>query len=281
MNAVIPATTTTEVEQGPSFWARLGQALQAGSRQLSQGVSSVAGLIDADLRRDLLQMPLLALTVIGPRYAPIRALPDDGHRPILFLHGLGGHRGNFLPMRAWLGMRGRRRGYAIGMTAGVDLMTLGKELSSLIETILDVNGLPADAQVDIVAHSMGGVVARLALLEVGSLARVHTLVTLGTPHSGTQIARLGGTHRCHDLRPGSPVMAALAAQLPWRGPTQLVCLWSVDDPIMQPAQTAQVDGADNRLLEAHNHTDYLLKVSAWKHILAALGDGRAQYETTR
>lgn len=270
MNDLLPVPVVTpHIEPGPGFWQRFGEQAARLARAAGEGITAAIESVDADLRRDLLQMPLLGLTVLGPRYAPIRALPDDGHRPILFLHGLGGHRGNFLPMRAWLGLKGHRRGYAIGLTAGSDLMTLGRELSAAIEEILTVNGLSDGGQVDIVAHSMGGVVARLALLEVGTMQRVHTLITLGTPHAGTQLARLGGTGRCRDLRPGSPVMEALAVQVPWRGPTRLVCLWSEADPIMMPAGTAVVEGGDGVLVEGV-HTDYLLRKEVWQVVLGRL-----------
>ena len=261
----VPAPLSAPPEEPPGFWSLAGQQLRLCAQALGAGVTTAIESIDADLRRELLQMPVLALTVLGPRHVPIRALPDDGHRPLVFLHGLGGHRGNFLPMRSWLGLQGRRRGYAIGLQSGVDLMTLGRQLSTTIDQILTANRIP-DGQVDIVAHSMGGVVARLALLEVATLQRVHTLVTLGTPHQGTQLARLGGTQRCHDLRPESPVMSALSVQLPWRGPTRLVCLWSRADPIMQPAETAMVEGAYDVVMAAHNHTDYLLRKSAWRAV---------------
>ena len=267
MNDLLPVPAVSpHLEPAPGFWHRLSAQAMRLAHAAGEGISTAIESVDADLRRDLLQMPLLGLTVLGPRYAPIRALPDDGHRPILFLHGLGGHRGNFLPMRAWLGLKGRRRGYAIGLTAGSDLMTLGRELSAAIEDVLSINGLSDSGQVDIVAHSMGGVVARLALLEVGTMQRVHTLITLGTPHAGTQLARLGGTGRCRDLRPGSLVMEALSVQVPWRGPTRLVCLWSEADPIMMPAGTAVVEGSAGVLVEGV-HTDSLLRKEVWTVIL--------------
>lgn len=42
-----------------------------------------------------------------------------------------------------------------------------------------------EGKIDIVAHSMGGIIARLYIQEFGGSARVHTLVTLGTPHRGS------------------------------------------------------------------------------------------------
>ncbi|WP_370467254.1 esterase/lipase family protein [Streptomyces sp. 5-10] len=46
--------------------------------------------------------------------------------------------------------------------------------------------------VDVIGHSLGGLIARRATTSsasVGTDARVHTLVTLGTPHGGTLLSR--------------------------------------------------------------------------------------------
>ncbi len=257
----------------PGFWTLLGQGIVAGAQRVGAGMSAAFHAVDPDARHDIAQLPLLALTVLGPRHAPIAPLPDDGHRTLLFIHGLGGHRGNFLPMRLWLGLRGRRRGYSIGLPPGDDLQHLGRWLCALIDEIVQVNDLPDDAQVDIIAHSMGGVVARLAALEVHTAQRISTLITLGTPHAGTGAARFAATARCRDLRQGSAVMQRLAAQVPWSGHPRLICFWSASDPMMQPERTAQVPGADNRHLRGHSHTDYLLKPTAFAAVLDAL-EGR-------
>jgi triacylglycerol lipase len=53
-----------------------------------------------------------------------------------------------------------------------------------------VRALPA-ARVHLVAHSMGGLDARYAIARLGLTDRVASLVTIGTPHRGTPLARLG------------------------------------------------------------------------------------------
>lgn len=53
-----------------------------------------------------------------------------------------------------------------------------------------VRGLPA-TRVHLVAHSMGGIDARYAIARLGLTDRVASLVTIGTPHRGTPLARLG------------------------------------------------------------------------------------------
>jgi hypothetical protein len=94
---------------------------------------------------------------------------------------------------------------------------------------------------------MGGLVARLALRDPATTARVATLVTLGTPHLVTYAARFGATQNVLDLRPGSPAMTELHLQLPWRGPPhqpRLVALWSPADVLLLPAEAARAPGAD-------------------------------------
>jgi murein DD-endopeptidase MepM/ murein hydrolase activator NlpD len=70
-----------------------------------------------------------------------------------------------------------------------DLRVAGAQLATLLE---DVTRVAPGVPIDVVAHSQGGVVARLALADGerrGALpASVHTLVTLGSPHQGANAA---------------------------------------------------------------------------------------------
>ena len=125
---------------------------------------------------------------------------------------------------------------------------------------------------DVVAHSMGGLVSRLALRDPKTAARVHTLVTLGTPHRGTHAARFTGGKLMTALRHDSGLMARLGTDLPWRRPTRLICFWSGSDPLMQPAETATVPGADNREVQGFSHLDWLMRRQAWMDVQAALTD---------
>jgi len=255
--------------EGPGFWGTVGAGIASGARVAGRGIAAAYNAVDPDVRRDIARMPILGLTVLGRRHVPIEPMAEDGRRPILFVHGLGGHRGNFLPMRSWFALKGRRRTYSIGLPDD-DLIDLGDRFTEIVREVVAVNGLKEDDRIDIVAHSMGGLVARLALLDVGVTNRVHTLVTLGSPHGGTHAARFAGSGRAKELRPDSEVIKRLSVQIPWAGPTRLVCLWSKADPLMQPATTAVMDGAESEELPDMTHTAYLLDRRAWRAVRAAL-----------
>ena len=59
------------------------------------------------------------------------------------------------------------------------------ELKTHVEGVLDQNG--AD-KVHIIAHSMGGLDARLMIVELGMAEKVASLTTIGTPHYGSPVA---------------------------------------------------------------------------------------------
>jgi hypothetical protein len=76
------------------------------------------------------------------------------------------------------------RPYRARDTAG-DLGEAGARLARLLRRLADDHpGVP----IDVVAHSQGGLVARAALARARAPTEVQTLVTLGTPHRGADLA---------------------------------------------------------------------------------------------
>jgi triacylglycerol esterase/lipase EstA (alpha/beta hydrolase family) len=262
-----------------SGWARTGRGFAAIGRALGEAgawvgkTASGAYLsIDPDLRRHVGQLPLVGLTLLSPRTARIEAQPDDGHRPIIFVHGLGGHPGNFFPMRKFLSLHGRKRTYALALDPAADMSANAERFARFVDEVIRANDLPSGAQVDCVAHSMGGLVVRLAI-DGDTSARIATLVTLGSPHQGTYAARYGASRNVVDLRPDSAVMRRLAAQLPWPGPPshpRLVALWSASDVLLLPAEAACTEGAETIEMIGFTHYSYLLHPRGWTQVLSAL-----------
>jgi len=283
------AMTNLAVEMDPvsiedSGWARTGRGFAAVGRALGgagawvgRAASSAYLSIDPDVRRHVGQLPLMGLTLLSSRRASIEAQESDGYRPIVFVHGLMGHPGNFLPMRKFMSLHGRKRTYALALDAMASMEENAEAFSQLVDEVIRVNDLPADAQIDCVAHSMGGLVVRLAL-ETKTSARIATLVTLGSPHQGTYAARYGASRNVVDLRPDSPVMRRLAAQLPWSGPPsrpRLVALWSGADVLLLPANAACAEGAETIEMIGFTHYSYLLHPRGWSQVLSVLSDQAA------
>lgn len=280
--AVEPARAEpVQIVPGDTGWARTGRGFAAVGRALGdaglwigRAASSAYLSIDPDVRRHVGQLPLMGLTLLSPRTAQVESQPNDGEKPIVFVHGLVGHPGNFLPMRKFMALHGRKRTYALPLDAAANMQENADRFCEFVAEVIRVNDLAPDAQIDCVAHSMGGLVVRLAL-ETETAARIATLVTLGSPHQGTYAARYGASRNVVDLRPDSPVMRRLAAQLPWPGPPsrpRMVALWSEADVLLLPAQAACAEGAETLEMPGFTHYSYLLNPRGWRQVLQVLSD---------
>ncbi len=256
----------------PTLDAILSGLLAAG-RGCHRAYRWTVELADIDARKHISQLPQMALCSLGPRTRRVKPLPDDGHRPLIFVHGLGGHPGNHLALRSYLGLRGRRRVYSVDLGRNTPLLDAAEAVSTAIERVVAANGLGPDEQVDLMAHSMGGLVCRLAIENEVSRARVATIVTMGSPHQGTLMARLVGPSaaRAQELRIDSTTIRSLNAQLPWPETfPRLVSLWSPNDVLVMPNARAEVEGATNRRCDGFTHFTWLLEPHGWRVVEAAL-----------
>lgn len=253
--------------------AVVGRLLGRAAVGLGTSLAQAYHALDPDLRRHLAQMPLVGLTHLVRGRPAIEARPDDGHPVVLMVHGFGGQRGNFLPMQGYFRWKGRTRSFSVGFEETNAPAAMADELRVFIAEIAEVHDLAEDDSIDLVAHSMGGLICRVALEDPAVARRVRHLVTLGTPHSGTFAARFAGTGSAHALRPGSDLVVRLAAQLPWTGPPALppiTALWSGSDVLLLPAEAAKLEGADNLEMEGFTHLSYLLHPASWAAVLGVL-----------
>ncbi|AGP57137.1 hypothetical protein M271_28385 [Streptomyces rapamycinicus NRRL 5491] len=122
-----------------------------------------------------------------------------------------------------------------------DLRTAAALLGRHIEEACARTG---HGQVDVIGHSLGGLIARYYVQRLGGDARVHTLVTLGTPHGGTRIAPLLSVHPLvRQMRPDSSVITELRQPAP-DCRTRFIAFWSDVDQLMIPKETVRIDHPD-------------------------------------
>jgi pimeloyl-ACP methyl ester carboxylesterase len=109
----------------------------------------------------------------------------------------------------------------------------------------------------LVGHSMGGLVIRAWCLRNPALAvQVPQVVTLGSPHHGTELARWGSSAAARAMRRTSQWLDRLEQGERQELPTlraRTVCYWSPCDNIVFPATTATLAGADNRIAAPVGH----------------------------
>ncbi|WUV20725.1 alpha/beta fold hydrolase [Streptomyces sp. NBC_01485] len=173
----------------------------------------------------------------GPAQLPTQAPP-----PVVLLHGFIDNRSVFVLLRRSLAQHGRHRVESLNYSPlTCDIRTAAELLGRHIEEICERTG---SRQVDVVGHSLGGLIARYYVQRLGGDVRVRTLVTLGTPHSGTRVAPLANAHPIvRQMRPGSEVIEELSRPAPGCR-THFVSFWSDLDHLMDPLETACVDHPD-------------------------------------
>ncbi|MEU5662789.1 esterase/lipase family protein [Streptomyces longwoodensis] len=169
-------------------------------------------------------------------------LPTQGPPPVVLLHGFIDNRSVFVLLRRSLVQHGRHRVESLNYSPlTCDIRTAAELLGRHIEEICERTG---SQQVDVVGHSLGGLIARYYVQCLGGDLRVRTLVTLGTPHSGTRVAPLANAHPIvRQMRPESPLIQELQAPAPGCR-TRFVSFWSDLDHLMDPLESACVDHPD-------------------------------------
>jgi pimeloyl-ACP methyl ester carboxylesterase len=100
--------------------------------------------------------------------------------PIVLVHGIFGHPTGFWRLRQHLEGQGLTRFASFAYGPRLDYQRLSADLGALIETVRARSGAP---QVDVVGHSLGGLVGRY-LVEHGDARHVRRLVSLGSPWYG-------------------------------------------------------------------------------------------------
>lgn len=169
---------------------------------LGRELSSLAYAV-ANLPRALGQGKPVVLEL--PLLGPAPAVPIG--TPVLLLHGYLGTGAAWAPLVRRLHEEGFVNVFALrydSLSAGVP--ELAAVLADAARTAMARTGY---AGVHLVGHSLGGLVARYAVQRLGLDRVTRSVVTIGTPHRGSRLARLGVGPAVAQLRPGSVLLRQL------------------------------------------------------------------------
>ncbi len=225
----------------------------------------------------------LVMALVGLHASPADARTDTRNKPVVYVHGYNpfgdGADCNMWSsmdntLRAW-GLTGPKvtvryyfgdtnctqslqshgtngRHYdpgAVPWDRYVRIEHLGYRLAWMIYNQYSSKGIA----VDVVSHSMGGLITRYALAQVARrhadfppYLYVEDSVTLGTPHAGTGWADWCWTTQCEQMRPGSSLVNWLAANAPnpqGSGGTDWTAVGSYDDEIVSEGSAISMSAA--------------------------------------
>jgi pimeloyl-ACP methyl ester carboxylesterase len=191
--------------------------------------------------------------------------------PILLVHGMVDNRSIFTLLRRGL----RRRGFGRVLTLNYspltnDVRTAAEGLAARVELLCAETGFE---RIHVIGHSMGGMIARYYVQRLGGDERVHTLVTLGSPHTGTLAAHLVPHRLARQLRPDSDVVAELKGRAAGCR-TRFLAVWSDLDQMIVPRRAARLEHPDllarNVLIRGVGHMSLPINRRAVHEISATL-----------
>ena len=180
------------------------------------------------LRSVASELAIVALHPIG-LWPGLWSRPTAGRPLVILVHGLFHNPG------AWALFRRRlhARGFA---TACFGYASWGTDWDSTVANLRQYlkDTLPADPQQDVhlVGHSMGGLLLRCALADLGE-PRIRTLVTLGTPFEGSKLSPFALSSLGRYLGHRGETVARVAA-LPTPGSVRCLALRSPADNMVLP-----------------------------------------------
>jgi triacylglycerol esterase/lipase EstA (alpha/beta hydrolase family) len=191
----------------------------------------------------------VAALVVVPRLGGSHVDPvaQDTQPPVLLVPGYGGGTAGLEVLATALRREGRDA--TIVHLAGDGTGDLNVQAGVVQDAVRRALAAGASS-VDLVGYSAGGVTVRLWAnrYDGGSVAR--RIVTLGSPHHGTELASLATElaprscpTACHQLATDSDLIRQLdhGDETP-DGPAW-VSIWTADDQISTPPETADLDGA--------------------------------------
>jgi len=211
------------------------------------GFAAMARLFLTEVWTVAASWPLMALHRLLIR----DPLPAPARLPVVLIHGVLVNDGVWLTLRRFLLRHDVAPVYTMNYGPPLaDIEWFAEQLDARIEQVRAATG---SERVVLVAHSMGGLVARTYLRRFGA-QRVAKLITIGTPHHGSMLAWSFPGTSLAQMHPGNPWLAALNRGEGAPAPVPIASIWSRHDSMVAPQASSVLGNAENIALVgvAHN-----------------------------
>lgn len=201
-----------------------------------------------------------ATVLIGtPAFAQTRT-------PVVFVHGYGGSASNWNTAQTVF----RADGYSSSLlftydyNSNTDLTRSAAGLSTFVEQVKARTG---SATVDVVNHSMGGLVTQWYVHELGGASSVeHVASIAGANHGTTYASGCISFPSCRQMYPGSSFIQRVTSGDETPAPTQYATWYSACDGIIIPYTSTRLSGATNNSVLCETHLGFLTNSGVFRDV---------------
>jgi hypothetical protein len=127
---------------------------------------------------------LREVALVARDLAPVVPEVAPGEDVVVLVHGFLASAGVFRPLRARLERETGARVATFTHAPGVGIRRIAASLAALVDR------LPPHARITVVGHSLGGLVARWYVQEMGGHGRVVRTISLASPFGGLDVPQL-------------------------------------------------------------------------------------------
>jgi pimeloyl-ACP methyl ester carboxylesterase len=206
------------------------------------------------------------------RHPSVPATPEQ--LPVLLIHGYSCNSAVWWAMKRQLAMQGI--GSVFTLTLEPVFGNIDQYAQQVAERVSQINRVYGGNQVILVGHSMGGLVARNYIHNYGGKSRVAKLITLGSPHQGTEHARFAFVESVsvQQMRPNSLWLKQLNAAEREPLPVPIVSIYSYHDDLIAPQENSALPygHVKNISLAGIGHMQMLFSKRCGIEVLQAIQD---------
>jgi len=195
-----------------------------------------------------------------------------GERPVILCHGYMHNRSAFFLLHHRLRKAGWHNVVSPNFRpASASIPDFASQLADTVAVALVRSGCD---DVDLVGHSMGGLVARYFIQNLGGASCVRMAVTMGSPHRGSKMAALGLFGTAEQFRSDSSLITGLDAA---NTPANMTAIWSDFDNMVLPPENARLpEPCRNIMVRSVGHIALLLSGRVFEQLRRALSETPAE-----
>lgn len=195
--------------------------------------------------------------------------PDSLQRPIVLVHGYMMRGGVMWLIKRRLINAGFKQVHLFTYAPPWrDINCFARQLEDFVSKIAP----DPKTKVDIVAHSMGGLVSRYYINLLEGYKRVSRFITLGTPHGGSMLWSFAIWQCGRQMRPESPTLNGLAENDYRLDDLSVTSIYSDFDELVIPQESPVISrsGVNNIMVSGVGHVGFVFDGYVYELIEQAL-----------